>query len=291
MCIVRFFSSDKLPLSASSGACSQYATPDGQLRVSGIINGNVVVAYVPAGAVPPNVSSTIFAVVRLAVPKHDGSFLLLGEKPFSMTSPTAQQWSQVKLIEPLVALGMRVARADHQLLPEEIRHVRDYMQKAFELGASEQSALRKAMKMRHSGSTNTDLVDAIHLRFPYIEGDHLLDMLASIARCDGEISPAEVAVIREIAVECYGLTEAEWSEIQPALGLEVQEPVLPENHWAVLSLVPGSSPAAVKTAYRNKMLAYHPDKVANLAPEFQQLAHEKTIEIRAAYDALLRMAG
>jgi DnaJ-domain-containing protein 1 len=39
------------------------------------------------------------------------------------------------------------------------------------------------------------------------------------------------------------------------------------------------------------MLAYHPDKVANLAPEFQQLAYEKTIEIRAAYDALLRMAG
>ena len=37
------------------------------------------------------------------------------------------------------------------------------------------------------------------------------------------------------------------------------------------------------------MLAYHPDKVANLAEEFQELAHQKTIEIRASYEALLRV--
>ena len=40
-----------------------------------------------------------------------------------------------------------------------------------------------------------------------------------------------------------------------------------------------------------KMLAYHPDRVANLAEEFQELAHQKTIEIRASYEALLRIVG
>ena len=37
--------------------------------------------------------------------------------------------------------------------------------------------------------------------------------------------------------------------------------------------------------------AYHPEKVANLAEEFQELAHQKTIEIRASYEALLRVVG
>jgi hypothetical protein len=41
----------------------------------------------------------------------------------------------------------------------------------------------------------------------------------------------------------------------------------------------------------SKMLAYHPDKVANLAEEFQELAHQKTIEVRASYEELLRIVG
>ena len=44
-------------------------------------------------------------------------------------------------------------------------------------------------------------------------------------------------------------------------------------------------------ASRAKMLAYHPDRVGNLAEEFQELAHQKTIEIRASYEALLRIVG
>ncbi len=47
----------------------------------------------------------------------------------------------------------------------------------------------------------------------------------------------------------------------------------------------------IKKAYHAKMLAYHPDKVANLAEEFQELAHQKTIEIRASYEALLKVVG
>ncbi|MGB8221939.1 MAG: hypothetical protein WCF10_05090 [Polyangiales bacterium] len=40
-----------------------------------------------------------------------------------------------------------------------------------------------------------------------------------------------------------------------------------------------------------RCVAYHPDKVANLPEEFQQLAHQKTIEIREAYEALLKVVG
>jgi DnaJ-class molecular chaperone len=45
----------------------------------------------------------------------------------------------------------------------------------------------------------------------------------------------------------------------------------------------------LSAAYRNLAQMYHPDKVAGLAPEFQELADRRMKEINAAY-ALLRGA-
>ena len=53
----------------------------------------------------------------------------------------------------------------------------------------------------------------------------------------------------------------------------------------------GATRIEIKKAYHAKMFAYHPDRVANLAEEFQELAHQKTIEIRTSYEALLLIAG
>lgn len=40
----------------------------------------------------------------------------------------------------------------------------------------------------------------------------------------------------------------------------------------------------IKIAYRNEIAKYHPDKVNHLAPEFQELARERTRRIRNAYE-------
>lgn len=41
-------------------------------------------------------------------------------------------------------------------------------------------------------------------------------------------------------------------------------------------------------AYRQMAKMYHPDRVANLAPEFIELAEERMKEINAAYEVLKR---
>ena len=58
--------------------------------------------------------------------------------------------------------------------------------------------------------------------------------------------------------------------------------------YALLGLSPGASRAEIKKAYHAKLQDYHPDKVATLAPEFQDLANQKTIELREAYDSLVK---
>ncbi len=44
----------------------------------------------------------------------------------------------------------------------------------------------------------------------------------------------------------------------------------------------------IKKAYKNKMKAYHPDRVAGLGEEFSTLAEEKSKEINMAYDEALK---
>ena len=44
----------------------------------------------------------------------------------------------------------------------------------------------------------------------------------------------------------------------------------------------------IQAAYRARMREYHPDKVAHLGEDLQQLAHRKSQEIQRAYQKLRR---
>ena len=56
--------------------------------------------------------------------------------------------------------------------------------------------------------------------------------------------------------------------------------------WEVLGIPRGASADEVRSAYREKLRQYHPDRVDGLGEEFQQIAHQRTLEIRAAYEEL-----
>jgi hypothetical protein len=64
----------------------------------------------------------------------------------------------------------------------------------------------------------------------------------------------------------------------------------PQNRtpYEILDLPRDADADSIRLAYRKMAKLYHPDKVASLAPEFQQLAELKMKEINAAYQALLR---
>jgi DnaJ-domain-containing protein 1 len=58
----------------------------------------------------------------------------------------------------------------------------------------------------------------------------------------------------------------------------------PRDWWSVLGVAPDATLQVAKHAYRLKMKQYHPDRVSGLAPEFIQLANEKSIELTRALD-------
>lgn len=56
--------------------------------------------------------------------------------------------------------------------------------------------------------------------------------------------------------------------------------------FSVLNVRRGAAPGEIKHAYRDMLSKYHPDKVTHLGREFQQMAHDKSIEIKKAYEML-----
>lgn len=61
------------------------------------------------------------------------------------------------------------------------------------------------------------------------------------------------------------------------------------NPYEVLGIKPGASQDEIKSAYRNLIKQYHPDKFIN--NPLKNLAEEKMIEINKAYDALTKNSG
>lgn len=59
-----------------------------------------------------------------------------------------------------------------------------------------------------------------------------------------------------------------------------------QSPFEVLNIAPNASQQEIKAAYRKLANQYHPDKVAHLGAEFQQLAEKKFKEIQEAYQAL-----
>ncbi len=54
----------------------------------------------------------------------------------------------------------------------------------------------------------------------------------------------------------------------------------------ILEVRPDATDEEIQSAYKKKIKEYHPDRVATLGEEIQQLAARKTVEINEAYSLL-----
>lgn len=65
------------------------------------------------------------------------------------------------------------------------------------------------------------------------------------------------------------------------------EPMSPD-HYSILGLLPTATPEEVHSAYKLLIRQYHPDKVATLGKELQELAERKSKEINVAYQNICK---
>ena len=61
-----------------------------------------------------------------------------------------------------------------------------------------------------------------------------------------------------------------------------------KNPYDILGIDKNASEQEIRAAYRKLVKQYHPDRVAGLGKEFQDLANKKFIEIKEAYNCLMK---
>ena len=81
------------------------------------------------------------------------------------------------------------------------------------------------------------------------------------------------------AARCDVRGESFREEARPASGPSF-------DPFQVLGVRPVATQEEIKAAYREMMSKYHPDKVAHLGEEFQEIAKAKTKAINQAYETL-----
>ena len=79
--------------------------------------------------------------------------------------------------------------------------------------------------------------------------------------------------------------QASWSQERGSSSNRSQRARSP---YEVLEVRPGAPREEVTAAYRRLVQQYHPDRVANLAPEFREVAERRMKEINATYEQLKR---
>ena len=112
----------------------------------------------------------------------------------------------------------------------------------------------------------------------------LLHFLFGIAKADGTVAASEVAVIEQIA-QYLRISENDFKSIK-AMFYNSQA-----NAYKILEIERGSSPQAIKKAYRKMAKKFHPDKVLHLGEAHQKGAEEKFRKVQQAYEQLRSELG
>lgn len=66
-------------------------------------------------------------------------------------------------------------------------------------------------------------------------------------------------------------------------------PVATPDPYEVLGIAPDATDEAVEQAWRRRMQEYHPDRVANAAPELRALAEQRAREANAAWESIRKL--
>ncbi len=192
-----------------------------------------------------------------------------------------------------------LAKADGLVSAQEISVARDIMRQM--RLSPEQKQL--AIKLFEQGKQRSfPAMDALH-QFRQVCGRRrnllqmFLEILILTALADGRVHQAETLVLRHSA-KALGFDEAEFHDILARVKAQTRFEEV-QGHarsagqalaaaYEVLGISAEASDDEVKRAYRRQMNQHHPDKLVakGLPQEMMDIAHQKTQDIREAYDLI-----
>jgi DnaJ like chaperone protein len=196
--------------------------------------------------------------------------------------------AQVNFLTCLIGLSIAVADVDGRVKVSHVDAMKAFFRQNFTFPAVDQELIQRLIDEMYRNRERIDVqgLCAYYAAVSTFEGRVLLlRLLFQIARADSRgVSPAEEELIRRITM-LLGMGEQVFRQVRAEFVRE------PGGAWRVLGLSPDAGVEEIKQAYRQLTLQNHPDKVANLGPEFVRIAEEKFKSIQEAYEEIRREKG
>ena len=184
----------------------------------------------------------------------------------------------------VIALGAKMAKADGQVTPDEIRAFRE----VFKFSEEDLNDVGRVFNVARQDARGYEpyakqIAKMFQDRPAILE--ELLDALFHIAKADNVLHPGEDEFLERVAA-IFGFDEAAYRRIREAhVGPATADP------YTVLGVSRDASDEEIRRAWRNLIKENHPDKLIaeGLPQDFVDVATAKMAAINAAYEEIQRI--
>ena len=182
----------------------------------------------------------------------------------------------------LLVLSSAVVQADGLIKDSEKAFVKDYFIKVFGFNKAT-SYLDVFNKLNNQKINNIpDICRQIKNNVNNAGLLEILHFLFGIAASDQEIHSLESDMIFKIS-QLLGINQYEFNSIK---SMFVVNDSGNQKYYDILGVSLDADEAAIKSAYRDLVKKYHPDKLINVSPEIKDLAKEKFNSVNEAYNVI-----
>ncbi len=183
----------------------------------------------------------------------------------------------------LLYLSAAVMKADGNAMCSELDFVRRFFTQQF--GEAKANAdmlllreiLQKEIPVR-------EVCERIKYFMPLASRLQLIHYLYGLSNADGQIHPAEISVIEQIAY-ALGISSADANSIKAMYFRDAT------SDYKILETEESATDEEIKKAYRKMANKFHPDKVASEGEEVQRAATEKFKKVQEAYENIKKQRG
>ncbi len=181
------------------------------------------------------------------------------------------------VISVLVLLA-KVMKADGKLLRSELDYVKRFLKTQFGINQTKELMLifKDILKQDYP---LRDVCKQIQRSMDHPSRLELIHILYGLSASDGNVHDKEINLIHTIA-NYLNINNRDYESIKAIFAKDKGAP------FRILEISPSATDNEVKKAYRKMANKYHPDKVAHLGKEMQNIAEEKFKAVSEAYQEI-----